>query len=117
MDASRCGFLLLQSLHAFSRSYYTSLIPGTPATPDYQSLNDIDLSRAYIAMKLWLILARRVAQRDGGGDDFDTSGVMEQEGLEDRSARAIWNQLWPPFETALHALEQDGFTTSSLVSL
>ncbi|KAJ3559109.1 hypothetical protein NM688_g537 [Phlebia brevispora] len=113
MDNSRCASLLLQNLQEFSRAYYMSLNPGTPAAPDYQALQDVDISRAYIAIKLWLILARKVAQ--GQSDDFDTSGFMDREDLEDRNARSIWNQLWPPFEAALTALEHDGFATSSLM--
>ena len=115
-EGSRCSSLLLQNFNSFTSSFFTSLTPGGPITPDYLALEDIEISRAYIAVKLWLLLARKASQ--GGGGDFDTTGGMDSEEVGDEEAattRMIWNQLWPLFLTALHALEQDGQAMSTSV--
>ena len=115
-DSSRCASLLLQNFYVFTLAYYTSLTPGSPAAPDYVALDDIDISRAYITIKLWLILARKVAQ-GGEVNEFDTEGTTETEEGEAASITMIWNQLWPLFEIVLLALEHEGRAGSALVSL
>lgn len=114
MEGSRCASLLLQQFHSFSHAYYVSLMPGPPAAPEYETLDDVEISRAYIAIKLWFLLSRKASEKSGM--EFDTTGQLDTQDAEASSARMIWNQLWPPFEMVLQALESDSRATSSLVS-
>lgn len=92
--------MLLSHFRTFSRAYYAAL-SGT----------DLDISRPYIAVKLWLLLARQSARPNE--DDFNSSG--EYIDLENTSVMMIWNELWPPFEAVVCALEQHGATSSLMV--
>ncbi|KAJ6502509.1 hypothetical protein C8R45DRAFT_976826 [Mycena sanguinolenta] len=63
-----------------------------------------DINHAYIAIKLWLLLAQRKSQTDNGGN---------------ATALMVWNELWPPFEAMISVLEADfqlglSMTTASL---
>jgi hypothetical protein len=63
-----------------------------------------DINRAYIAIKLWLLVIHNfdVAAAEEMGEevweiDFEKSG--------DNFARMIWNELWPPFERVVTSFE------------
>ncbi|KAF7363482.1 hypothetical protein MSAN_01004100 [Mycena sanguinolenta] len=63
-----------------------------------------DINHAYIAIKLWLLLAQKKSQTDNGGN---------------ATALMVWNELWPPFEAMIGVLEADfqlglSMTTASL---
>ncbi|KAJ7109404.1 hypothetical protein C8R44DRAFT_286771 [Mycena epipterygia] len=63
-----------------------------------------DINQAYIAIKLWLLLA----QKKSSADD-----------LGNATALMVWNELWPPFEAMISILETDfqlgmSMTTASL---
>ncbi|KAJ7452375.1 hypothetical protein B0H11DRAFT_2327847, partial [Mycena galericulata] len=83
--------------HAVLRSYTQSAInPAESATTD--------INHAYIAIKLWLLLAQRKASAGNGGN---------------ATALMVWNELWPPFEAMIGVLETDfqlgmSMTTASL---
>ncbi|KAG6879986.1 hypothetical protein C0992_008579 [Termitomyces sp. T32_za158] len=53
----------------------------------------IDLNYAYIAIKLWILLASKVSESGGVGKDLQTL--------------AVWNELWPPFEGLIDQFELD----------
>ncbi|KAJ7235476.1 hypothetical protein B0H12DRAFT_1141671 [Mycena haematopus] len=82
--------------HAVLRAYIQGAIALESATTD--------INHAYIAIKLWLLLAQRKSQTDNGGN---------------ATALMVWNELWPPFEAMVGILEA-GFqmgmsmTTASL---
>ena len=115
MGGGRCSALLLQIFQSFSSAYFSSLTPSTPATPNYVFLDDIEISRAYVAIKLWFLIARKSTQ--GIPEEFDTSGRFENQDSEGENTRKIWNDLWPLFETVLRSLEREGQNTSTLVGI
>ncbi|KAG6900874.1 hypothetical protein C0993_009992 [Termitomyces sp. T159_Od127] len=53
----------------------------------------IDLNYAYIAIKLWILLAFKVTESSCVAKDFQTW--------------AVWNELWPPFEGLIDQFELD----------
>ena len=60
-----------------------------------------DVNHAYITVKLWVILAQMSVDSQG-------SSV---------TPFVVWNELWPPFESLLNALESEARTGLSLVSM
>ncbi|KAJ7774577.1 hypothetical protein DFH07DRAFT_865871 [Mycena maculata] len=82
--------------HAVLRSYTQAIIPAESATTD--------INHAYIAIKLWLLLAQRKSLVGNGGN---------------ATALMVWNELWPPFEAMIGVLETEfqlgmSMTTASL---
>ena len=61
-----------------------------------------DVNHAYITIKLWMMLAQKMSV------DSQASDV---------TPFAVWNELWPPFESLLDALESEARTGLSLVSI
>lgn len=53
-------------------------------------LDATDVNYAYIAIKLWLLLAEKKAETEEG---------------ENISCIAVWNELWTPFESLVNVLE------------
>ncbi|KAH9946036.1 uncharacterized protein BXZ73DRAFT_86240 [Epithele typhae] len=93
--------LLFEHFMVFSLVYNTSLAPyhnsSWPGydTPDGQDRAHADVSYAYAAIKLWLLLARKAAS---------IRVMQDGEGL---AAGIVWNELWPPFEIVLSTFEVD----------
>ena len=98
--------LLFEHFSIFTLAYCTSLQPyQTVLTLDSSDAQDhahADISTAYAAIKLWLLLARKAASEHQG---VDASGAL-QDG-EGMAAKMVWNELWPPFETIITAFEGD----------
>lgn len=61
-----------------------------------------DVNHAYIAIKLWLLLA----QKKSSADD-----------LGNATALMVWNELWPPFEAMISILETDFQLGMSMVGI
>jgi hypothetical protein len=72
-------------------------------SPPESSITDIN--HAFIAIKLWLMLAQIVSRSDNS-DRGDDGG--------DQWALFVWNELWPPFENLLNILEGEAHTNSSV---
>jgi hypothetical protein len=51
-----------------------------------------DINHAYIAIKLWLLLAQAKASAGDGGTVYSLT---------------VWNELWPPFERLVNMLESE----------
>ncbi|OBZ75571.1 hypothetical protein A0H81_04216 [Grifola frondosa] len=102
--------LLFEHFSAFSLAYSTSLTPyqhpQQSTDPDAQDIAYVDISYAYAAIKLWLLLARKAAghQRELSND---TSTVRDGENF---ASKMVWNELWPPFESVISAFEVDAHT-------
>ncbi|CDO71214.1 hypothetical protein BN946_scf184863.g9 [Trametes cinnabarina] len=98
--------LLFQHFPFFTLAYSTSLSPyGTPSGsdgPDAQDRAHADISYAYASIKLWLLLARKIA---GEQSSVAPSGALQDN--EGAAAKMIWNELWPPFENVVNAFEAD----------
>ncbi|KAG2054622.1 hypothetical protein BDR06DRAFT_982221 [Suillus hirtellus] len=75
--------VLLPQLNAFTPAYYkclgTYVLEGT--TPSESAVADVE--HAFIALKLWLLLAQM---------------PLANPTRESPSVKVIWNELWPPFE-------------------
>ena len=96
--------LLFEHFATFSLAYNTALAPYHRAQLDAgaEERAHADVSCAYAALKLWLLLARKAAALvapAGAGGIFE-----DGEGL---AANMVWNELWPPFEVVLSAFEAE----------
>jgi hypothetical protein len=62
-----------------------------------------DINRAYVAIKLWLLIAQNVDSVYEG-----TNGMaVDLEKGSDSSVRNIWNELLPSFERVVMSFEND----------
>ncbi|KAG6814363.1 hypothetical protein H0H92_010949 [Tricholoma furcatifolium] len=83
---------LFGQFSSFSYAYHSSIRGYTQGTSSFETAV-VDLNYAYIAVKLWILLAYRVS---GSGDV-----------VKDSQAFRIWNELWPPFDSILKQFEVD----------
>ena len=95
----------------FQMSLRHCLQPG--ANPHDSAVADIN--RAYVAIKLWLLLVQAsdpvtVNAKDMEGWEFDF------EKGSDKSAKMIWNELWPAFETIVTTFEAEALNENISVS-
>lgn len=96
---------LFNHFHAFSFVYCKSLSSSQYLEYESQDLIHFDVSRAYASIKLWLMLARKASE---GDDDVDVIRREHNSDVDDCfKARRVWNELWPPFESVVVALETD----------
>ncbi|KAG1905602.1 uncharacterized protein F5891DRAFT_618804 [Suillus fuscotomentosus] len=84
--------VLLPQLNAFTPAYYkclgTYVLEGT--TPSESAVADVE--HAFIALKLWLLLAQM---------------PLANPTRESPSVKVIWNELWPPFEALVNLFKAD----------
>jgi len=66
-----------------------------------------DINRAYVSIKLWLLLVHMF--------ESVQTGVVEGGTVHENSAKMIWNELWPSFETIVLSLENDALNGSASV--
>ena len=69
-----------------------------------QDMGAADINRAYVSIRLWLLTVHM----------FETvqAGVVEGGMVRENSAKMIWNELWPSFETIVLSLENDALNGS-----
>ncbi|KXN89237.1 Protein kinase C delta type [Leucoagaricus sp. SymC.cos] len=103
---------LFKQLKAFSRTYFNALWPYIKPVGPVSDSATADINQAYLAIKLWSLIAKRsdISHRTGGS-------VYE----------SVWNELWPPFESIVNVLEEEvqngvspimaGFIASSITDL
>jgi hypothetical protein len=63
-----------------------------PPTTNSQHYAAADINRAYVALKLWLLITQNFGSIREGPNEV---GLSKE---SDNSARNVWNELWPPFE-------------------
>ncbi|KAG7092480.1 hypothetical protein E1B28_008832 [Marasmius oreades] len=80
--------LMFSQLGALSVAHHAALKSYTHPNGTITESAIPDINHAYIAIKLWLMLAQKKSTRIGAGDDF---------------ALKVWEHLWPPFEALLSA--------------
>lgn len=93
--------ILLPQLPSFSTAHNVALrgyLQSGSGLPEHIMT---DINHAYIAIKLWLMLAHKNSMEDADGF----------------AAVAVWNELWPPFESFVVVLEAEAQAGSSMVSL
>lgn len=69
-----------------------------------QDMGAADLNRAYVSIRLWLLLVHMF--------ETNQAGVVEGGMVRENSAKMLWNELWPPFETIVLSLENDALNGS-----
>ncbi|KAG7452502.1 uncharacterized protein BT62DRAFT_879722 [Guyanagaster necrorhizus] len=84
--------LIYMQLPTFSSAYQTALRGYLQAGTSPPESAITDINHAYVAIKLWLILAQKRA-------------VKEEEGCV--SAFTVWNELWFPFESLVNVFEAE----------
>lgn len=69
-----------------------------------QDMGAADINRAYVSIKLWLLLVHMF--------ESVQTGVVDGGMVHENSAKMIWNELWPSFETIVLSLENDALSGS-----
>jgi hypothetical protein len=96
--------MLFVHFSIFSTAYYSSLklyIHAGVSPPDAAAA---DISHAYAAIKLWLLLTQKKAiQLNGTPKLQSVSSAREDSG--NIAAFMIWNELWPHFESLVNVFE------------
>jgi len=93
--------MLFAQLHNCSYAHRSALrVHGHSGTVS-EEMSTADINHAYITIKLWMMLAQKVSV------DSQASNL---------ASLAVWNELWPPFESLLSALENEARAGPSLVS-
>ncbi|GLB34930.1 putative response to drug [Lyophyllum shimeji] len=83
---------LFAQLHAFSYAHHAAMRGYAQGNSAAES-SMVDINHAYIAIKLWMLLAYKVSGSSSIVSDSQTFGV--------------WNLLWPPFEGLITQFEVD----------
>ncbi|KAM6500500.1 hypothetical protein JOM56_003514 [Amanita muscaria] len=97
-DKNQAASILFSYLGMFSDIQFLALRPYIHTDPAHWDPATPSINHAYIAIKLWLLLAGRTV-----------AGSTEDELATTR----VWNELWPPFETlALDVGRQGNFHTT-----
>jgi len=93
---------LLAYFPSFTLVYYRTLSSFQRPEQHSQDAGHVEVSRAYMSMKLWLLACRKATQQDD-------VVRLQTGGYEKESATSlmIWNELWPPYERVIAALESD----------
>ncbi|RXW20753.1 hypothetical protein EST38_g5104 [Candolleomyces aberdarensis] len=94
--------ILYHHFMSFSHTYLAAMRTYAQSNLSSESAAS-DINQAYVATKLWLMLAQRVSNMTGAGD-----GPMLR----------VWNELWPVFESIIDGLEVEaraGLSSTLLV--
>lgn len=71
-----------------------------------------DINRAYVAIKLWLLVIQTADVAQGDTSDMETDFGNGS----DNFAKLIWNELWPPFERIVTLFEAGALNGNAPVS-
>jgi hypothetical protein len=99
-SSTKWSAILFAQLPSCSYAHRTALRVHRHSGMVSAETSTVDINHAYITIKLWVMLAQR-ASADGQTSDL--------------TAFAVWNELWPPFESLLGALEDEARAGLSLV--
>lgn len=83
---------MLQHLPAYSLASFAVIRGYLQAGTSPSDAAVTDINHAYVGIKIWLLLAKRQADKDEKG----TAKVI-----------AVWNELWPPFERLVELFISD----------
>ncbi|PBK96908.1 hypothetical protein ARMGADRAFT_1010439 [Armillaria gallica] len=84
--------LMYMQLPTFSSAYQATLRGYLQAGTSPPESAITDINHAYVAIKLWLMLAQKRATKE---DEGSISPFM------------VWNELWPPFESLVNVFEAE----------
>ena len=96
--------VLFSQFSLFVRCFQLSLRHHMQLSLGSQDMGAADINRAYVSIKLWLMLVHMF--------ESVQAGVVEGGMVNENSAKMIWNELWPSFETILLSLENDALNGS-----
>ena len=99
---NRPARILLDYFQPFSQAYSASLSAYQYSEYASQDVAHVDISRAYASIKLWLLLSQKAAMVSE--DDTINAQIQRDEG---DCSKMVWNDLWPPFESVVVAVETD----------
>ena len=107
--------VLFEQLSTFSFTFSSSLRIHGHGGPNYLEPSTADINHAYIAVKLWILLARRKTLLAGSSLDNTTvaSGTGRVGYMEEIT---VWNELWPVFEGLMNGFEAETQTGNLSVS-
>ncbi|KAL0071388.1 hypothetical protein AAF712_001245 [Marasmius tenuissimus] len=91
-DSDDWADLILSQLGPLSVAHHAALRSYIQPTGAITDSAIADINHAYIAIKIWLILAQRKSAKVGAGNDV---------------ALKVWDTLWPPFETLVQTFETE----------
>jgi hypothetical protein len=98
------GSILFAQLSTFSLAHYNSLRLYVQLGTNITESATIDINHAFIAIKLWMMLARKM------------SGQPSEMTIDIENAEiAVWNELWPIFESLMNVFEMEAEAGSSSV--
>ncbi|TFY64018.1 hypothetical protein EVJ58_g2900 [Rhodofomes roseus] len=109
----RSASLVLDLFTTFVSAYCSALAGFQRVAMPYQALQQspahTDVSGAYASIKLWLLLAGHVeVQKQRSVEAIGSLREEDYTGTETLlTSKMIWNELWPPFERAMSALEAE----------
>ncbi|KAH8117558.1 hypothetical protein DFH11DRAFT_1504486 [Phellopilus nigrolimitatus] len=101
----RSAMRLFSHLSTFSAVYHTSLWLHGHSIGLPQELTTSDVNQAFIALKLWSLLARKCSEEMLADDAIVLSTT--DHASENRNILMVWNELWPPFERLVSLSEAD----------
>jgi hypothetical protein len=99
--STKWSTMLFAQLHNCSYAHRAALRVQRHPGAISVDLSTADINHAYITIKLWVMLAQKVSA-DGQASNL--------------TPFAVWNELWPPFESLLSVLENEARAGLSLVS-
>ncbi|KAL5490495.1 hypothetical protein ACEPAI_5328 [Sanghuangporus weigelae] len=97
---------LFETFSMFSATYHTSLRAHSLTLGLPPDMTSSEINQAFVAIKLWLLLARKCSE-EAQGIDSDAVLSTINYASEDRNASLVWNELWPPFERLVFLSETD----------
>ena len=65
-----------------------------------------EVNHAFIAIKLWLLLALKCSVQSQDADNNDAANGSGKIST-DRYESSVWNELWPPFQRLIALFEAD----------
>ncbi|KAI5122947.1 hypothetical protein M0805_006828 [Coniferiporia weirii] len=104
-SAEKTASQLLMHLPNFSVVYHASLRSHIQSIGLPQDMVASDINQAFIAIKLWLLLARKSSE-EALSEEIQVAKASNRT-PEDRNASLVWNELWPPFEKLVGLSEAD----------
>ncbi|EKM82662.1 hypothetical protein AGABI1DRAFT_104568 [Agaricus bisporus var. burnettii JB137-S8] len=82
---------LFRELKSFAVVYLGAFWPYAGSTNRVLNFATADINQAYLAIKLWLMVAKRSTELQQPGHIY----------------HSVWNELWPPFESMIGILETE----------
>lgn len=112
-----CAVTFLHYFYDFTLDYHHSLLFHRQTLISLQEVQVSEVNNAYVALKIWLLLARKTFSLHPGRETSEALAVIFSSSKMDENVctKLIWNELWPPFERLLQS--GDSYPDQTLVRL